>query len=171
MHLTRENVPAPATRAPVRHKPARQLVDEALRSMPTAPPAAPDWPTWTTRILPTPLRALLVDLGMWQDPTPLPPSQHLKQTLAVLTRYGWCRSLDYSPTGGMCIRGAQNLLEKTGHVTPQARDRAVHYMQQTLRQAGITMQYFAWNDLPDQQFSSVETLLTTASRTARKNGE
>ncbi|MFD4795992.1 DUF6197 family protein [Streptomyces anulatus] len=136
-----------------------------------APPAAPDWPTWGQRILPTPLRGLLVDLSMWQDPQPLPPSGHLTQTLAVLDRYGWCRSLDYSPTGRMCIRGAQNLLEKTGHVTPAARSRAVDHMQTVLGRRGVTMPFHAWNDLPHQQFSNIQTLLTRAAHTARANGE
>ena len=146
----------------------RQLVAEALRQMP-AP--APETPPWHHRMLPAAVRGLLVDLGWWADPAPQTPSVHLLQTLDALRRYGWCRSLDVSPTGRMCIRGAQNLLEKTGHVTPAARLRAVDYMQQTLASVGITMAFFAWNDLPDQQFSAVETLLTDAARMARENGE
>ncbi|MFG2532728.1 hypothetical protein [Streptomyces sp. NPDC048516] len=159
--------PAPATVVPLPSKSTRQLVDEALRGLPTAPEA----PSWGHRLLPATVRGLLADLGWWQDPTPQKPSAHLDQTLAVLRRYGWCQSLDTSPTGRLCIRGAQQLLEKTGHVTPQARDRATHYMQQTLAQAGVRMQFFAWNDLPDQQFPAVQTLLETAARTARQNGE
>lgn len=136
-----------------------------------APTSCPDTPTWGHRFLPATLRTLLSDLGLWQDPTPQPPSTHLEHTLAVLRRYGWCRSQDVTPTGRMCIRGAQNLLQKTGHVTPAAREKAVQYMQQTLASSGVHMQFFAWNDLPDQQFSAVETLLDTAARTARQNGE
>lgn len=135
------------------------------------PPAAPGWPTWGQRILPTPIRSLLVDLGMWQDPNPLPPSLHLAQVNAVLTQYGWCRSLDYSPTGRMCIRGAQNLLEKTGHVTPHGRARAVDHMQTVLNRHGVSMPFHAWNDLPDQQFSNIQALLTRAAYAARANGE
>ncbi|WP_329203944.1 DUF6197 family protein [Streptomyces sp. NBC_01435] len=131
----------------------------------------PDTPPWSHRLLPPPVRRLLADLGWWQDPAPQPPSVHLDQTLAVLRQYGWCQSLDTTVTGRLCIRGAQNVLEKTGHTTPEAREKAVGYMQQALAQAGITMQYFAWNDLPDQQFSAVETLLKTAAAAARKNGE
>ncbi|MFD7867333.1 hypothetical protein [Streptomyces sp. NPDC059783] len=151
------------------------LLDVNPRNPPPTPgpavPAAPNWPGWGQRLLPAPIRGLLVDLGMWQDPTPLPPSQHLAQVQAVLTRYGWCRSLDYSPTGRMCIRGAQNLLEKTGHVTPQARARAVDHMQTVLHRHGITMPFHAWNDLPDQQFSNIHAFLTRAAYTARANGE
>ncbi|WP_331746860.1 hypothetical protein [Streptomyces sp. NBC_00842] len=128
-------------------------------------------PSWSHRILPPFVRGLLADLGWWQDPAPQPPSTHLEQTLAVLKRYGWCQSLDVTPTGRLCIRGAQNVLEKTGHTTPADRERAVHYMQEALGEAGITMQFFAWNDLPDQQFSAVEALLTEAARLARENGE
>ncbi|MFD7615783.1 hypothetical protein [Streptomyces sp. NPDC059802] len=117
------------------------------------------------------MRRLLADLGWWQDPAPQPPSVHLEQTLAVLRKFGWCQSLDTTVTGRLCIRGAQNVLEKTGHVTPANRDKAIGYMQQALAQAGITMQFFAWNDLPDQQFSAVEALLARAARLARENGE
>lgn len=137
----------------------------------TPPPAAPDVPSWSHRLLPKHLRTLLADLGCWQDPTPQLPSAHLEQTLAVLNRYGWCQSLDVTPTGRICVRGAQNLLEKTGHVTPAGRERAVDYMQTVLAQSGVHMQFFAWNDLPGQSFTTVQTLLTAAARTARQNGE
>ncbi|MFD3336142.1 hypothetical protein ACFWV1_26365 [Streptomyces sp. NPDC058700] len=117
------------------------------------------------------MRGTLAGLGWWQNPIPQPPSGHLDQVLAVLEKYGWCQSLDTSPTGRMCIRGAQGLLEKTGHVTPAVRDRAVDHMQTTLAQAGITMQFFTWNDLPGQEFSHVKTLITKAARHARQIGE
>ncbi|WP_327260018.1 DUF6197 family protein [Streptomyces sp. NBC_01240] len=131
----------------------------------------PEPPPWRHRLLPRAVRGLLADLGWWQDPAPQPPSVHLEQTLDMLRKYGWCQSLDTTPTGRLCIRGAQNVLEKTGHTTPAGRERAVHYMQEALAQAGISMQFFAWNDLPDQQFSAVEALLTGAARLARENGE
>lgn len=156
-----------ATSAPIRD---RITPAGPLTAVPARPPA-PDWPTWGQRILPAPIRSLLVDLGMWHNPTPLFPSGHLTQTITVLERYGWCRSLDYSPTGRMCIRGAQNLLEKTGHVTPAARARAVDHMQTVLARHGVTMPFHAWNDLPHQQFSNIQTLLTRAAYTARANGE
>ncbi|WP_330479970.1 hypothetical protein OG301_39195 (plasmid) [Streptomyces platensis] len=159
---------APPSAAPLPSKTTRQLVDEALRGL---RPAAPVAPSWSHRVLPAAVRGLLADLGWWQDPTPQLPSTHLDQVLAVLRRYGWCQSMDVTATGRLCIRGAQNLLEKTGYVTPEARQRAVHYMHQTLAQAGVAMQFFAWNDLPDQRFSAVQTLLETAARAARKNGE
>jgi hypothetical protein len=123
------------------------------------------------RLLPAALRNAMAGLGWWQNPVPQRPSTHLEQTLAVLRRYGWCQSLDVSPTGRMCIRGAQALLEKTGHVTPDVRERAVAYMQAALTSAGIRMQFFAWNDLPGQDLATVENLLVTAARRARANGE
>jgi hypothetical protein len=71
----------------------------------------------------------------------------------------------------MCIRGAQALLEKTGHVTPHTRERAVAYMQAVLADAGIHMSFFTFNDLPGQTLATVENLLISASRKARANGE
>jgi hypothetical protein len=113
----------------------------------------------------------MAGLGWWQDPASQPPSIHLLQVREALARYGWCKSLDVSPTGRMCIRGCQSLLEKSGHVTPQARGRAEHYMQQVLAKDGVTMPFFAWNDLPERTFPEVKTLLTSASYRARANGE
>lgn len=147
--------------------PTDRLVADALRDLQPEPEAPP----WSHRLLPATVRGVLADLGLWHNPTPQKPSAHLHQTLAVLRRYGWCQSLDTSPTGRLCIRGAQNLLERAGHVTPDARQRAVHYLQHALAEAGIHMAFFAWNDLPDQQFSAVQQLLTTAANTARKNGD
>lgn len=134
-------------------------------------PEPPDTPPWAHRLLPATVRGALAGLGCWQNPTPQPPSLHLLQVIAVLQRYGWCQSLDTTPTGRLCIRGAQNLLQKTGHVTPDNRERAVAYMQQALAHAGITMQFFAWNDLPDQHFPNVHRLLTTAANLAHQNGQ
>lgn len=134
-------------------------------------PTAPETPTWTHRLLPAVLRNAMAGLGWWQNPAPQKPSDHLQQTLDVLRKYGWCQSLDVSPTGRMCIRGAQNLLEKTGHVTPVARERAVAYMQQTLTEAGIQMSFFTWNDIPGQTFPTVEKLLVKAAYKARANGD
>lgn len=155
---------APQHAAPARVQPARRPAIPTLPNTPDAPP-------WHHRLLPKPVRNLMADLGMWQNPTPQRPSNHLAQTLTVIRHYGWCQSLDVSPTGRVCVRGAQGLLENTGHVTPQARERAVHYMQQTLAEAGIHMQFFAWNDLPGQTQATVENLLVKAAYKARANGE
>lgn len=152
--------------APARTAPTRPAAP-AVRPV----PAAPDWPSRLHLLIPRGVRNLAEDLGLWQNPVPLIPSDHLAQTLAVLKRYGWCRSLDFSATGAMCIRGSQTLLERTGHVTPENRDRAARYIQLALAEHGITMPYFAWNDLPERTFPQVENRLVRASHLARSNGE
>lgn len=153
--------------APLLVPETRRLIEEALRDLPT--PTDP--PPWTHRLLPAPVRALMADLGLWNNPVPQKPSAHLQQTLAVLRRYGWCRTQNTTIVGRLCIRDAQQLLQKTGHVTPTARERAVAYMQAALAEAGVSMSFFTWNDLPDQDFSAVETLIARASHLARQNGE
>lgn len=158
---------ASPTAAPLRVPPTRHLVDEALRDL----PAPADTPPWSHRLLPAPVRNLMADLGLWNNPVPQKPSGHLEQVLAVLRRYGWCRTQNTTVIGRLCIRDAQQLLEKTGHVTANTRERAVAYMQQALAQAGIHMSFFTWNDLPDQEFSAVETLTQRAAHLARQNGE
>jgi hypothetical protein len=110
-------------------------------------------------------------LGWWQNPVPQKPSVHLAQTLEALRTYGWCKSLDISPTGRCCIRGAQTMLQRAGHVTPDDRERAVHYLQLSLAEVGIRMPFYAWNDLPNTPFADVERRLTRASYLARQNGD
>lgn len=163
----------PRTAAPsaAPHRAPAQTPVRLPAATPAPAPAAPEWPSRLHLLIPRSVRQLLADWGWWQNPIPLRPSDHLTQTLAVLERYGWAKSLDFSPTGRMCIRGAQTLLEHTGHVTPAARERAVAYMQQTLQEHGIHMPFFAWNDLPTRTFPQVKHLLTHAATTARKNGE
>ncbi|MFF9287531.1 DUF6197 family protein [Streptomyces griseosporeus] len=138
---------------------------------PVVAPTAPERPSRLHQFLPRSLRQTLADWGWWQNPIPLKPSDHLLQALAVLERYGWCRSLDFSPTGRMCIRGAQTFLEYTGHVTPTARARAVDYLQQTLQEHGIHEPFYAWNDHQHRTFPQVKHLITHAAHAARKNGE
>lgn len=150
-------VPEPVTRRPA---PA-----------PLPVPAAPDWPSRWHLLVPRSVRNLAEAWGLWQNPAPLTPSGHLMQTLAVLERYGWGRSLDFSPTGRMCIRGGQTLLQHTGHVTPYARARAVDYLQQTLREHGVHEPFFAWNDHMDRTFVQVKHLITVSADAARRNGE
>jgi hypothetical protein len=134
-------------------------------------PGAPDWPTRWHLLVPRSLRNLAEAWGLWQNPVPLKPSDHLEQTVAVLERYGWGRSLDFSPTGRMCIRGGQTLLQHTGHVTPAARARAVDYLQQTLREHGVHEPFHAWNDHTDRTFVQVKALITQSAAAARTNGE
>lgn len=169
MHQTRPK-PKPQTATPPA-APGRAPIRHSRPACGPLVPAAPDWPSRWHLLIPTRMRNQLEVLGLWQNPTPLIPSDHLTQTLAVLDRYGWARSLDFSPTGRMCIRGAQTLLERTGHVTPAGRARAVDYMQQTLREHGYHQPFFHWNDYPDRSFQQVKSLITHSSHAARKNGE
>ncbi|MYW46393.1 hypothetical protein GT346_24500 [Streptomyces sp. SID161] len=122
-------------------------------------------------MLPAGLRRAMEAIGWWQNPLPQPPSIHLAQTLETLRTYGWCKSLDVSPTGRMCIRGAQTLLQRHGHVTETARARAVHYLQLSLTEHGINQPFYAWNDLPNTPFTDVEKRLTRAAYLARQNGD
>jgi hypothetical protein len=158
---------APRPAAPARPvtPPAPPRTASAPASVVYAPPAR-----WH-HLLPTGVRGLLADWGWWQNPIPLTPSQHLMQVIDVLEQYGWCKSLDYSPTGRMCIRGAQKFLLHAGHVTPPACKQGVAYLQQTLHEAGVHEPFFAWNDHMERQFPQVKALITAAANAAHANGE
>ncbi|MEW1565853.1 hypothetical protein AB0454_23040 [Streptomyces sp. NPDC093509] len=153
--------------APARHTPSQPRTPGAVRPV----PAAPDRPSRWHLLVPRRVRNLAEGLGLWQNPTPLIPSDHLAQTLAVLERHGWGQSLDFSPTGRMCIRGGQTLLEHLGYVTPTHRARAVDYMQQTLREHGVHEAFHAWNDHTGRTFTQVSYLINRSANAARKNGE
>ncbi|MFE5482996.1 hypothetical protein [Streptomyces sp. NPDC056527] len=166
----------PSSAAPARAtQDTARLVAEALRSLRPdhsgAPPPPPDLPTWGQRIVPRIAQNLLAGLGMWQAPAPQPPSLHLLHTLGVLERYGWCKFAGTDRSGRMCIGGAQRLLMDAGHVTPAARNRAVEHMHTVLAQAGVHMQFFAWQDLPGRTFPHVRALLTRTADHARQIGE
>jgi len=135
------------------------------------PPNLLDPPSWGQRILPAAVRDGLEALGLYQNPIPQPPSIHLAQTLAALDKYGWCKALDISPTGRMCIRGAQGMLQRAGHVTPASRARAVHYLQLSLREIGVDQPFFHWNDFPERTFPQVRQRINRAAHLAHTNGE
>ncbi|GAA2770323.1 hypothetical protein GCM10019017_10190 [Streptomyces showdoensis] len=159
--------PAPRPTAPVTPRPPRG----PHRLHVPLPTLAPDPPTWGQRLIPKGVRSAMADLGLWQEPRPLKPSYHLAQVIEVLTRYGWGQSFDFSPTGRMCIRGAQTFLESTGHVTAIDRGKAVNYLQTQLARQGVEMEFWAWNDLSGNTFQGVEAMISAASGLARKNGE
>ena len=158
---------APRPAAPVR--PPQQT--PAAPAPVQAPPGLLDPPTWGQRLIPRVLRDGMEALGWWQNPVPQPPSIHLGQVLAALEKYGWCKSLDVAPSGRMCIRGAQTMLQRAGHVTPAARARAVHYLQQSLREIGVDQPFFHWNDLDERTFTHVQQRINRAIHLARTNGE
>ena len=155
--------PAAPGRTPHWPAPATQPVQ--------VPAGLMDPPTWSQRLLPRPLRNAMETIGWWQNPVPQKPSVHLAQTLEALRTYGWCKSLDISATGRMCIRGAQTMLQRAGHVTGPDRARAVAYLQLSLNEIGVQMPFFAWNDLPERTFPDIEKRLTRAAYLARTNGE
>ncbi|MFD5848385.1 DUF6197 family protein [Streptomyces chartreusis] len=159
---TRPGLPARATGTP-------------LAAPPVLPVQVPanllDPPSWGQRILPAAVRDGLEAFGLYQNPIPQPPSIHLAQTLAALEKYGWCKALDISPTGRMCIRGAQGMLQRAGHVTPASRARAVHYLQLSLREIGVDQPFFHWNDFPERTFPQVRQRINRAAHLAHTNGE
>lgn len=174
MHQTRSSSrprtatpPAAPGRAP--HAPPRRPVPAAVPVQ--APPNLLDPPSWGQRILPASVRNTLEQLGLYQNPVPQPPSVHLAQVLAALEKYGWCKSLDISPTGRMCIRGAQSMLQRAGHVTPAGRARAVHYLQISLHEHGVDQPFFHWNDMPERTFPQVAQRINRAIHLAHTHGE
>lgn len=172
MHQTR-----PASRPRTATPPAAPgRTPHTLRTRPTpvpvqVPPDLLDPPSWGQRLLPQTIRDTLESLGLWQNPIPQIPSVHLAQTLAALEKYGWCKSLDISPTGRMCIRGAQSMLQRAGHITPAGRAQAVHYLQMSLSEIGVDQPFFHWNDMPERTFPQVAQRINRAIHLAHTHGE
>ena len=135
-----------------------------------APLELPPVPSRAVLAMPWPLRLLLEKAGLVVEARPLIPSAHLEQTRRLIDEWGWCKSMDLSPTGRLCIRGAQGVLERAGYVTRDTRKAAEGYMQRELAKAGVRMEFFAWNDLPGTTRGQVDSLLRTACRRAYEEG-
>lgn len=163
MDVTRTHMPAGA---PVAVTPAL-CVGAPVRYRITVP----DPPTWSQRMLPKAVRHALAELGMWTEARPLKPSAHLEQLAMTLRHYGWAQSVDFTPSGRMCIRGGMAFLESSGHVTPADRERAVNYLQMALSWAGVETHFWSWNDRDETTFEAVEAVISTAASMARNNGE
>ncbi|QWA26885.1 hypothetical protein KJK32_47100 (plasmid) [Streptomyces sp. JCM17656] len=63
------------------------------------------------------------------------------------------------------------MLQRAGHVTPQGRARAVHYLQLSLREIGVDQPFFHWNDFPERTFPQVRQRINRAAHLAHTNGE
>lgn len=161
-------VPPPAAPGRARTAPPRPIPAPAPVQ---APPNLLDPPSWGHRLLPRAVRDGMEALGWWNNPVPQKPSAHLAQVLAALEKYGWCKSLDVAPSGRMCIRGAQTMLQRAGHVTPDNRARAVHYLQQSLHEIGVDQPFFYWNDLDERTFPQVRQRINRAIHLAHTHGE
>ncbi|MFI5867735.1 hypothetical protein [Streptomyces sp. NPDC051546] len=135
--------------------------------------AVPPPPGRGRTLLPRPVRTALSNWGLVYDAAaqPLIPSAHLIQLKHLLQAWGWGQSFDISPSGRLCIRGGQTVLEHHGYVTPAGRARAVAYMQQTLAADGVPMEFFAWNDLTGRTFAEVEHLIIRSAAAALSNKE
>ena len=169
MSVARARLPGAETLLPPAPAPARTPNPAPTRAFPGFEPV--EAPPWSHRLLPRPLRLTMSGLGMWENPTPQPPSRHLAQVNVVLQRYGWCQTTDVTCTGRLCLRGAQDLLERTGHVTATDRELAVSYMHQALAAVGVRMTFFTWNDLPGQTFDNIQNRLRFAATLAFKKGD
>jgi hypothetical protein len=130
----------------------------------------PPVPSRAVLAMPWPLRLLLEKAGLVVEARPLIPSAHLEQTRRLINEWGWCKSMDLSPTGRLCIRGAQGVLERAGYVTRDTRKTAEGYMQKELAKAGVRMEFFAWNDLPGTTRQQVDSLLRASGRRAYEEG-
>ncbi|GGU49801.1 DUF6197 family protein [Streptomyces violascens] len=135
--------------------------------------AVPPPPGRGRTLLPRSVRTALSNWGLVYDSVaqPLIPSAHLIQLTHLLQAWGWGQSFDISPSGRLCIRGGQTVLEHHGYVTPAGRARAVEYMRATLAEAGVSMEFYAWNDLSGRTFGDVETLLNRSAAAALSNKE
>lgn len=136
----------------------------------TTPMNLPPVPSRAALAMPWYVRILLEKAGLVVEARPLILSAHLEHTRRLIAEWGWCKSMDLSPTGRLCIRGAQGVLERAGYVTRDTRKEAETYMCRELAKAGIRMEFFAWNDLPGTTREQVDSLLRASSGRAFEEG-
>lgn len=153
--------------------PVRERIAAPVQLPPSLLPEGMELPPVPSRMalaVPWPVRLLLERAGLLVEAQPLIPSAHLEQTRRLIREWGWCQSMDLSPTGRLCIRGAQGVLERVGYVTRSTRKQSEKYMQDVLAMSGVVTSFYAWNDMDDRTASQVDALLRDASRLAYQKG-
>lgn len=129
--------------------PTAQLVAQAVAGKP-APVGEPSIPGRAWRMLPTRLLALHPRRGDALERLRISPAGHLHLTAAVLERWGWARTGERLRTAGgrRCILGAQRVVSRLGYGTDVTVGEAGRLLDGVLAGRGITMPYYAWNEMP-----------------------
>ncbi|NYV73486.1 hypothetical protein [Streptomyces sp. UH6] len=143
--------------------------DIDIRPAPAAP-ALPRLPALPTRAdyLRARRLAWTVRWGLVDQMPPLRPSALLEQTRRLLQTWGWAQTGWVMGTDeGLCIAGGLHVLTTVGQATSLQVSEAETYLQRAI---GTAQHYSHWNETAGRAWPEVSTALTTASRTAWKEG-
>ncbi|MFC8009139.1 DUF6197 family protein [Streptomyces cinereoruber] len=156
---------APRTAHPLVTKTTAQLVAEALAEQPEQAPILTP-PSRALRILPTWMLTLLARRhGAGRQIT---VAEHLELTALVIERFGWAQRTLRTPSGRICMLGAQAVLYRLGYGDEQTAEEAGRRIQGVLGRRGISAPYWAWQDGPERAEVEVLHLLREAANTTRE---
>jgi hypothetical protein len=148
--------------------PVDQLIDQALTTLPAAPP--------TERPLPGRAGAILPDrLHAWRriGQPDIRPSTHLAYTRQVLTEWGW-QNTPYrlrNARGQRCICGGMISAHRLGYGSHTTMTRAGAWLLTELRHQGWTGLVGAWNRTPGRTADHALALIDATIRRAAHAGD
>ncbi|MFC9174620.1 MULTISPECIES: hypothetical protein [Streptomyces] len=147
--------------------PVDQLIDDALRTLPAAPP--PERP------LPGRLGAVLPDrVHGWRrvGQGDLRPSVHLGYARQILAEWGW-QNTPYrlrNARGARCVCGALLTAHRLGYGSPATVNRAGAWLITELRAQGWPGLIGPWNRAPGRTAADALALVDAAARRAAAAG-
>ncbi|MFF2538707.1 DUF6197 family protein [Streptomyces cyaneofuscatus] len=147
--------------------PVDRLIDDALRTLPAAPP--PERP------LPGRLGAVLPDrVHAWRrvGQGDLRPSVHLGYARQILVEWGW-QNTPYrlrNARGARCVCGALLTAHRLGYGSPTTVNRAGAWLITELRSQGWPGLIGPWNRAPGRTAADALALIDAAARRAAAAG-
>lgn len=162
------HTPAPGDWRNLLSVPVDQLITDAVRSIPAAPP--------NERPLPGRLGAILPDrLHAWRriGQADIRPSTHLAYTRQVISEWGWQNS-DYrlrNGRGARCVCGGMLTAHRLGYGSTDTMSRAGAWILTELRHQGWTGLIGAWNRAPGRTATDALSLLDASIRRASHAGQ
>ncbi|MGW1409496.1 DUF6197 family protein [Streptomyces sp. NPDC002403] len=148
--------------------PVDQLIADAVRSIPAAPP--------TERTLPGRIGAILPDrLHTWRriGQADIRPSTHLAYTRQVLAEWGW-QNQPYklrNGRGARCLCGGMLTAHRLGYGSTNTMNQAGAWILTELRAQGWTGLIGAWNRTPGRTATDALNLIDATIRRASHAGQ
>ncbi|MCX4792506.1 hypothetical protein OG369_42790 [Streptomyces sp. NBC_01221] len=148
--------------------PVDQLITDAVRSLPAAPP--------TERALPGRIGAILPDrLHTWRriGQADIRPSTHLAYARQVIAEWGWQNS-DYrlrNGRGARCVCGGMLTAHRLGYGSADTMNQAGAWILTELRHQGWTGLIGSWNRAPGRTASDALGLIDATIRRASHAGQ
>lgn len=161
---------SPRTAHPLVTKTTAELVAEALGSGTTveslsAPALEP--PSKLLRILPDWIMAFPLLRQFHAAGRQIGVAEHLELTALVIEKHGWARGALRTPSGRVCMLGAQRILYRLGYGDENTAQAAGTQIQNELVRRGVTEPFHSWNDMIGRTENEVLGVIRAAAAHVR----